>query len=301
MSLRTFVLSLCVALSPGLAHAAPNLVPNGTFDGSIAGWAPNEWLAASLSSSAVDQHGKTGGGSLRLYALEAADWQGGIDSDCFPVHPGQPIVFGASAWAAEIDDNHTVSAVISFYSDGACALGTAGAAWADLSALEGASTWRPIQGHTETSEWAHSARVTISVSNHGDAPAEILVDNVFAYEGARCRATSQVACLTGDRFRLDVQWRVDAETTGWAGLRGVTEDSAFATFFTPDNVELVVKVLDGCATNDRFWVFATGLTNVKVTSRVVDTITGEAWIHHSPLNKAFAPVQDTLALPVCPK
>ena len=35
-------------------------------------------------------------------------------------------------------------------------------------------------------------------------------------------------------------------------------------FFQAENVEAVVKVLNGCGINDRYWVFAGGLTDVKV-------------------------------------
>ncbi len=33
-------------------------------------------------------------------------------------------------------------------------------------------------------------------------------------------------------------------------------------FFTPDNVEVIVKVLDGCKINGFFWVYAAGLTDI---------------------------------------
>ena len=35
------------------------------------------------------------------------------------------------------------------------------------------------------------------------------------------------------------------------------------TFFGPGNVEVVVKVLDGCSQNGHFWVYAAGLTDLR--------------------------------------
>ena len=73
----------------------------------------------------------------------------------------------------------------------------------------------------------------------------------------------------------------------------VTRDTGRFSFFTPGNVELVVKVVDGCGTNDRFWVFAGGLTNVRASFTVTDTTTGFAKIYQNPAGRPFAPVQDT--------
>ena len=39
-------------------------------------------------------------------------------------------------------------------------------------------------------------------------------------------------------------------------------------FFSRDNIEVIVKVLDGCAINGHYWVFATGLTDIPWRLRV---------------------------------
>lgn len=53
-----------------------------------------------------------------------------------------------------------------------------------------------------------------------------------------------------------------------------TADSALFHFFSPDNWEAMVKVLDGCAINGRFWVFAAASTDVGYTLRITDIATG---------------------------
>ncbi len=77
-------------------------------------------------------------------------------------------------------------------------------------------------------------------------------------------------------------------------------DSGQFWFFNADNTELVVKALDGCNFNDRFWVFASGLTNVEVLITVTDTETGKTRRYFNPLGKTFAPVQDVDAFATCP-
>ena len=76
--------------------------------------------------------------------------------------------------------------------------------------------------------------------------------------------------------------------------------SGYFWFFDPSNVELVVKVLDGCAANRRYWTFAAGLTRVGVTLIVTETATGITRTYTSPADAPFLPVQDTAAFGGCP-
>ena len=107
-----------------------------------------------------------------------------------------------------------------------------------------------------------------------------------------CVPGAEAACLQGGRFRVEVRWR-----TGSAAGEGrplpITADTAAFWFFAEANLELVVKVLDGCGVNGRFWVFAAGLTNVEVTLEVTDTVTGARWSRRQPAGPAFPPVQAT--------
>ena len=64
---------------------------------------------------------------------------------------------------------------------------------------------------------------------------------------------------------------------------------------------MVVKVLNGCALNNAYWVFASGLTNVQVDWLVTDTLTGATFVGTNPQGMAFVPVQETRAFPnSCP-
>jgi V8-like Glu-specific endopeptidase len=114
-----------------------------------------------------------------------------------------------------------------------------------------------------------------------------------------CVPSATTLCLHGGRFQVTADW---TKTTGEHGTGtgvGLTDDSAYFWFFSPDNVEMVVKVLEACAISQKFWVFAGGLTNVSVRMTVVDTHTGAVEIYDNPLGVAFAPLQDTKAF-ACP-
>ncbi|HUG75365.1 MAG TPA: hypothetical protein VMM81_06815, partial [Acidimicrobiia bacterium] len=79
----------------------------------------------------------------------------------------------------------------------------------------------------------------------------------------------------------------------------LTDDTGYFWFFDAANVEAVIKVLDACPLNTRFWVFAGGLTDVEVEMRVTDTATGEVVTYVNPQGTAFQPIQDTSAFDSC--
>jgi hypothetical protein len=117
---------------------------------------------------------------------------------------------------------------------------------------------------------------------------------------APCVADPTTLCLNGGRFRVRARWRTAAGAQGEARVVPLTADTGYLWFFDPANVEAVVKVLDGCPVNDRFWVFAGGLTDVAVDLEVEDTATGAMRQYRNPQRTAFEPLQDTSAFAGCP-
>lgn len=99
--------------------------------------------------------------------------------------------------------------------------------------------------------------------------------------------------LNDDRFRVEVSWRTNQGTQGEGNPVELTSDTGYFWFFNAANVEVVVKVLNGCGVNGKYWVFAAGLTNVEVVMRVTDTATGAVKTYTNPLGRAFLPIQDT--------
>ena len=80
----------------------------------------------------------------------------------------------------------------------------------------------------------------------------------------------------------------------------MTSDTGYLWFFSSANVEVVIKVIDGCGLNGHYWVFAGGLTNVAATITVTDMQTGAVKTYTNPQNTAFLPIQDTSAFDICP-
>ncbi|HEV7516506.1 MAG TPA: NHL repeat-containing protein, partial [Thermoanaerobaculia bacterium] len=115
-----------------------------------------------------------------------------------------------------------------------------------------------------------------------------------------CEDDATHLCLAGGRFRVEVAWQTPDGNAGAGQAVRLTADSAYFWFFSPGNVEMIIKVLDGCGLNRHYWVFAGGLTNVATTLTVTDTRSGAVKTYRNPQGTAFAPLQDTAAFATCP-
>ena len=62
---------------------------------------------------------------------------------------------------------------------------------------------------------------------------------------------------------------------------------------------MLVKVIDGCALNNRFWVFAAATTDVKYDLKVTDLWSGEQKVYSNPLGRAADAITDSNAFATC--
>jgi predicted esterase len=124
--------------------------------------------------------------------------------------------------------------------------------------------------------------------------------------GPACVAGPTRLCLQDGRFQVEVAWR---DFQGGQGVGsvvpvsaapGASGDSGLFWFFDPANWEMLVKVIDGCTLNNRFWVFAAATTNVQYTLEVTDTSTGQTVRYENPLGRSSPATTDTQAFASCP-
>jgi|SRR5215210_77992 len=106
-------------------------------------------------------------------------------------------------------------------------------------------------------------------------------------------------CLLNGRFAVQATYETSSGQSGGAKVEKLTDQTGYLWFFNPENVEAVIKVLDGCSLNNRFWVFAGGLTNVRTVVTVTDTRENNTKIYVNQQGQAFKPIQDTNAFPTC--
>jgi hypothetical protein len=104
-----------------------------------------------------------------------------------------------------------------------------------------------------------------------------------------------------DRFAMGITGISNHPSDGIATpVRFGSRDSSFFWFYAPNNYELLAKVLDGCAINDRYWVFVAAVTNQAYTVRVRDAATGLVRTYANPLGTRAAAVTDTDAFDCTP-
>jgi hypothetical protein len=125
--------------------------------------------------------------------------------------------------------------------------------------------------------------------------------------GGACVADVETLCIDdqpGDqRFKMQTSFHT-SEGAGAAGSGnavalgsvGVARGGLF-WFFSADNPEVLIKVLNGCAVDGHYWVFLSAATNVGMSVTVTDTQTGKTWTRTNADGTAMPSIQDTGALP----
>ncbi len=112
---------------------------------------------------------------------------------------------------------------------------------------------------------------------------------------AECGPDTTTLCLNASRFRVRVAWRAPSLGAAGSGQSvALTSDTGYFWFFSDNNVELVVKVVDGRSFNGKFWVFYGALSDVEYTITVTDTETGAERAYFNPSGQ-LASVADTAA------
>lgn len=136
--------------------------------------------------------------------------------------------------------------------------------------------------------------VSLTVANNDGIAITSRILNVTD-STALCHEDPEQLCVNGARFSVSADWTKPDGETGHGKAMRLTGDSGYFWFFQVSNIELVVKVLNGCAIDDAYWVFASGLTNVHVVLNVKDEQTGVVYAATNEQGAAFVPIQDTAA------
>jgi plastocyanin len=120
-------------------------------------------------------------------------------------------------------------------------------------------------------------------------------------ETSACVAGPITLCLNGGRFKAQLDWRTsESFGNGKAVPIPSAPDSGLFYFFSENNLEMLLKVLNGCGVNNHYWVFFAATTNVEFAVVVTDTSDGRTVAYFNPLDTPAPPVQDTSAFLSCP-
>ena len=134
-------------------------------------------------------------------------------------------------------------------------------------------------GHTANGVW--TLKVEDLVAGTTGTIRNFAVQLVQAL--APCVANATTLCLNNGRFQTTVAWQVPTQgTSGVGNAVPLTADTGYMWFFSANNIELMIKVVDGRTFNGKFWVFYGALTDVQYTVTVTDTVTGNVKTYFSP-------------------
>ena len=117
-----------------------------------------------------------------------------------------------------------------------------------------------------------------------------------------CTPGPGILCL-GGRFIVKAKFRVGAQTTPEGDATPVAcanPDSGLFWFFSSSNWEVMVKTIDGCGLNSRFWVFSAATTNVFYRMEVYDVRSGVNRIYFNYPGPPAPAVTDVNAFATCP-
>jgi len=112
-----------------------------------------------------------------------------------------------------------------------------------------------------------------------------------------CVSSASKLCLNDNRFEVSAEYRVQSQGLSGFGLGGpIARDTGYFWFFSPNNVEVVNKVLDGRGFNNSYWFFYGALSDVKYDITLRDVWTGRVRRYENPQGR-LASVGDTSAFP----
>lgn len=122
---------------------------------------------------------------------------------------------------------------------------------------------------------------------------------------ANCGATTATAHCLLNRFLITARWRTNPApgsiTDGQAQVAGCANSgSGLFQFFSPNNWEIMVKALNGCGLNNRYWIFSAATTNVFYRMEVLDVQRGVQKIYFNYPGPPAPAVTDVNAFATCP-
>jgi len=285
-----FMASL-VLLLVTVPASAQNLLTNPSFDQDIAGYV----IFPAGAWSSIDAHQDPASGSLRQvigsgqgYALQNVKT---LTAESYHLRGSFYVPLGSGTGQ--------VGVATFYYGNALCELPALGSSEAVVTIVPG--TWQTVDTYAHAKPPGAACATAQFYALAAIGPLIVYYDDLVfeASSQAGCHSDAGALCLGSGRFRVTATWKTADDVAGGAHAVELTPDTGYLWFFNASNVEAIVKVLDGCALNGHYWVFAGGLTDVKTDIVVRDLRTGSSKTYSNPQGRAFRPVQDTSAF-ACP-
>lgn len=145
---------------------------------------------------------------------------------------------------------------------------------------------------------ATHATVTTFPGSRVETRMTVSAEPLSALAPSACTANATTLCLNNSRFQVRVTFSVPAQSISNAPAQAVplTGDTGYFWFFSANNVEITLKVVDGRPVNGYFWAFYAALSDVAYVITITDMDTG-AVKTYSNSQGTLASVADVIAFP----
>ncbi|PYQ55901.1 MAG: hypothetical protein DMF53_27125 [Acidobacteria bacterium] len=152
--------------------------------------------------------------------------------------------------------------------------------------------------------WSFDGGPSDIVGGHGGSIAGSGV-SFFTFPAIlNCGSSTVGALCLNTRFSVTTKWRTNptpgTPTDGNGSVVVAGPSSGIFWFFSSDNWEVMVKVLNACGLNNRYWVFSAATTNVFYRMEVFDVRAGVNKIYFNYPGPPAPAVTDVDAFATCP-
>ena len=106
-----------------------------------------------------------------------------------------------------------------------------------------------------------------------------------------CVPSSSTICLVNNRFAVRLTYDVGQGPQPMTAIK-YTGESGLFWFVDSGNIEVLLKMINACSFNQRFWVYAGGTTDVGVNITVTDSQTGAVKTYNNVRGTKFVTITD---------
>ncbi len=139
--------------------------------------------------------------------------------------------------------------------------------------------WMPFDAADHDWVLARFERTRLRMRDERESRWELQVASIRSQEAGRpvdlCEPGPTALCLQDGRYRVTLDWSLSDGGGNAARVSDArTAEAGLFFFFAPENLEVLVKVLDGCNVNGHHWVSAASATDMGLDLVVRDLRSG---------------------------
>ena len=139
--------------------------------------------------------------------------------------------------------------------------------------------WMPFDAADHDWVLARFDRTKLRMREERESRWELQVASIRNYESLPaadpCEPAPTALCLQDGRYRVTLDWSAsDGDGAAARVADAQTSEAGLFFFFAPANLEVLVKVLDGCEVNSHHWVSAASATDMGLDLVVRDVRSG---------------------------